>query len=148
MKPLIQTPEDIARLRAIADSWVGTPWVADGAVKGTGVSCSMLPYAALAEYGHGAPLPPKRATITKREIFPLMERWVAEHPEFYVRVDQNDIRAGDVLIFYIGIGHMALAFGDGVFLHCWQTAGVHFSNLANGALSDRLKSVWRPIVGV
>lgn len=144
MKPLIETHEEAARLREIALSWIGTPWVADGAVKGTGASCSMLPYAVLAEFGHEAPLPPSRQGILKRDILPTMLTWLGEHTDCYGEIARAEIGCGDVLVFDFGIGHLALALGGTDMLHAWQTSGAHLSNFKDAKMASRLLRAWRP----
>lgn len=145
MTPLISTPEDAARLRLIAQSWVGTPWTADGAVKGTGASCSMLPYAVLTEFGHASPTPPSRRDVLKCEIMRVMETWMREKVAFFVPVEIPQITAGDVLLINCGIGHMALATGGTEILHSWQTTGAHFAQYTERTILKRLEKAWRPI---
>jgi cell wall-associated NlpC family hydrolase len=146
MKPLIATPDDAARLRTIAASWLGTPWVGGASIKGTGASCTGLPYGVLAEFGHAAPVPPARLDVLKRDIVSVCEQWLLTHPEHYLQVGRPEIAAGDVLLFDLGIGHMALCLGGTEMLHSWQSVGAHYANFAEARLSVRLLSAWRPIV--
>lgn len=145
MTPLIATPEDADRLRAIAATWIGTPWIAQGTLKGTGASCTGLPYGILAEFGHTAPLPPSRLGFLKRDIFTACQDWLTFHREFYSPIEVADIAAGDVLLFDAGIGHMALALGEFEMVHSWATTGAHLSNFKEAKFNSRLRAAWRPI---
>jgi cell wall-associated NlpC family hydrolase len=146
MRPLIQTEADSVRLRTIALSWLGTPWTADGAVKGTGVSCSTLPWAILHEFGHAAPAVPSRRTILKRDILVAIQSFLNAHPEHYLAVEQKDAAPGDILLIYAGIGHAALVLGGCEMIHCWQKGGVHRSTFADQKFATRIVGVWRPVV--
>ena len=146
MRPLIQTEADAARMRSIALSWIGTPWVADGAVKGTGVSCSTLPWSILHEFGHTAPPVPSRQNILKRDILATMQRFLNEHPEHYLPVELKDAAPGDILAIDAGIGHAALVLGGTQIIHCWQKGGVHRSTFSDQLFATRVVGVWRPIV--
>lgn len=145
MKALVATPEEASRLRALALGWCGTPWVAEGAIRGTGASCTGLPYGVLAEFGHDAPTPPSRLTIRKREILSTCREWLNAHPSRYAPVALEEIRAGDVLLFDCGIGHMAISLGGTEVLHSWQTTGAHIANFAEHRLASRLVAAWRPL---
>ena len=146
MTPLLITPEDAARLRSLAQAWEGTPWVAEGCIRGTGASCTGLPYGILAEFGHVAPALPTRIGLPKSEILPTCLAWLNSHPELYQPVAETAvIRAGDVLIFDLGIGHAALATGGTEMFHSWQSMGAHFGNFSDVKLAKRLRGAWRPI---
>lgn len=145
MKPLISTADDAARLRAEAESWLGTPYVPEGAVKGTGCSCSALPYAILKGLGHGAPTIPRRQTLKKDELLPAMVAWLVAHPEYYVRVEPTEISPGDVLVIKAGIGHMLLCYEANGLIHSWQGRGVHRIDLQDSSITDRIVGVWRPV---
>lgn len=146
MTPLIKSAEDVDRLRRIAEQWVGTPWTADGAIRGTGASCSMLPYAILSDYGMAIPYPPSRSGILKNQIIAAMEAYMAQQAQFFEEVPLTDITPGCVLMIDAGIGHMALVTGPGEIIHSWQTIGAHFAQYTEKRLHQRLKRAWRPII--
>lgn len=147
MKSFIDSPEATARLLAAAESWIGTHYVPDGAVKGTGCSCSMLPWVILKECGFGVKQPPVRGDMLKTEILPLMLSWLTEaEGTYFVRVqDMNDLQRGDVLLFDAGIGHLAVSMGGKTIIHSWQRDGVHYTHVGD-SYEKRLVGVWRPIV--
>jgi cell wall-associated NlpC family hydrolase len=148
MHPFINSPEEAAALVAEAKSWVGTPYAADGAVKGTGVSCSMLPYAILADCGLVLPPPPRRGTMLKIETLPAMLGFMLAHTgNHFEAVDGlGAIRAGDVALFDAGMGHMTLAIDTANMIHSWQHRGAHISTIAGAPVLKHLKGIWRPIV--
>jgi cell wall-associated NlpC family hydrolase len=145
MSPLIATSEDADRLRAIAATWIGTPWVSQGMVKGTGASCTGLPYAILAEFGHAAPVPPPRLSVLKRDIFSACDEWLTEQAAHFAPIETTEIVTGDVLLFDCGIGHMAIALGGFEIVHSWQNGGAHYSNFKEAKFNSRLRKAWRPI---
>ena len=148
MRPLINTPEDIARLMAIAQSWVGTSYVADGASKGVGSSCSMLPYAILTEFGFLTAHPPGRNQMPKKEILPLMVADLAsrEGISFQRIAAVASIECGDVLVFDAGIGHMVLALSKRTGIHSWQNVGAHMVVFDNKPFINRIVGIWRPVI--
>jgi cell wall-associated NlpC family hydrolase len=143
MSNAVETERDIARLCQIAESWSGTPWCSDGAVKRTGVSCSRLPHAILREYGMTLPEVTPRRTVRKSEILAACEEWLDGSPDF-CSIELSEIRSGDVMLFDVGIGHMALSLGGQQIVQAWQTTGVHITYL-DPRLAKRLKRAWRPI---
>jgi cell wall-associated NlpC family hydrolase len=147
MKPLIETPEELAALLAEADSWVGTRYAGDGAVKGTGASCAMLPWSILHNVGHRAPLPPSRAGLFKRDLMPAMETWLDGNPEHFLPIPEcgDAVLPGDVLFFNAGTGHLALALSFTEIIHSYQSSGVTKTTRTNKKISDRLIGVWRPL---
>mgnify|MGYP001232473593 CR=1 FL=1 len=141
--PFIATA-DLARLRTAAEAWVGTPYAADGCVKGAGCSCQLLPSAVLHELGHTHPPAPARGTLRKVELLPAMRAWLEAHPEHFAPVALDAIAPGDVLLINAGTGHLALALERGDMLHVWQHTGAHISARAN--IVTRIVGAWRPVV--
>lgn len=153
MRPFISTPEDEARIKAIAETWIGTHYIPDGAVRGTGCSCSMLPYVILKEMGFDVPFPPVRGAMLKAQILPTMMDWIAAHEgTHFERLPLKDgeklvdVRVGDVLLFDTGIGHLALSLGGTAIIHSWIREGVHYTQIGGDAYEKRLIAVWRPVV--
>jgi hypothetical protein len=144
MRPLISSPEEQARFIEMARSWQGTAYVADGAVKGTGCSCSSLPYAVHSEFGHTAPPIPRRAGLQKVQILPVMLEWLDGHPEHYQRVEMKDRAIGDIILVDAGIGHLVIVVDREEVLHSWQNRGVHASHISS--VLQRLVAIWRPVV--
>ena len=143
--PFIRTPEQIAALRAVAESWSATPYAAGGCVKGAGCSCQNLPSAVLRELGHVHPLPPERGSLGKAELLPTMQAWLDAHPDCFAPVAPADIVPGDVLLWHVGTGHLSLALDRGEILHIWQHRSAMICTRV-GLSSCRLVGAWRPLV--
>lgn len=148
MKPLISTPEQAASLKQIAESWKGTAYVPDGAIKGTGCSCSMLPYAILTEYGMDLPAPPRRGKILRCELLPMMLAWLMAHEGTHLLQIEGieNAQAGDILLYDAGTGHLAICVDSKNAIHSWQNQGAHVSNFNSDTTLRRLKGIWRPII--
>ena len=146
MNALIATTEDRARLLAEARSWLGTPYAADGAVKGAGVSCSLLPYEILRACGHAVPRPPARVAMPKVSILDFMRAWLEGAPTYFAPVPPTEMTVGDVALMHAGMGHLLMRVDPNNFVHCWKSGGVQFASVKSPIFSLRIRSVWRPIV--
>jgi cell wall-associated NlpC family hydrolase len=147
MKPFVSTPEQADAIRSLANQWLGTPYAADGAVKGSGVSCHMLPSIILVEAGFAHPTPPRRGRMLRCELLPAMLAWLQAHKEtHFTPIVGTPAQAGDVLLFDAGTGHLALALDEHNVIHSWQRQGAHVSNFRIPTLLSRLKGIWRPAV--
>jgi cell wall-associated NlpC family hydrolase len=146
MIPVISTAADAIALRAEAMSWFGTPWVGNGVpMKGTGASCGGLPFAILQKFGHEGPEPFDRADVSKSESLERIAHVLDDHPAFFYPINLTGISAGDVLLFYAGIGHIGLALDANEMVHSWQKGGVHVASFREKQLLKRLRRAWRPI---
>lgn len=143
--PLIESTASAARLREIAAGWAGTPWVAEGCIRGTGASCTGLPYGILREFGMEIPQPRSRIGLAKSEVLPACRAFLDSHPDLFAPVSCGVTRAGDVLLYDCGIGHLALCTGPDEIIHSWQHTGAHFGTTAEARLASRLRGVWRPL---
>lgn len=145
MMPLIQTPDDVARLREIAGRWVGTPYAPGGCVHGPqgGIACHMVPSVILREFGHKAPIAPPRGGLLKSQIVGFMVEWLNSYPEHFRKVEE--ILPGDVVVMAIPYGHLTLALDKSEIIHVWQGTGVHFTNFSALSFRYELRGIWRPI---
>jgi hypothetical protein len=148
MKPFVSVPEQADTIRSIANTWIGTPYAADGAAKGSGVSCHMLPSMILTEAGFIHPTPPRRGRMLRCELLPTMRSWLLAHEQthFAPVPAHESALAGDVLLFDAGTGHLALALDASTVIHSWQRQGAHVSNFRIPALVRHLKGIWRPVI--
>ena len=144
MKPLIETPDDVAKLRAIAESWCGTPYTPDGAVKGFGVSCHQAPSAVLQEFGFTGPKAPAKGGLLKAQIAQAMVDFLNGHPEHFAKVE-GPAQPGDILVTVFGFGHLVLALDRGDVFHAWQKAGAHIGSAVGDNVDSRLIGIWRPL---
>jgi cell wall-associated NlpC family hydrolase len=148
MKPFVKTEEDAERVIAAADSWKGTPYAADGAFKGSGCSCSLLPHSILTEAGMVIPVPPQRGKMRKVELLSVMEQWLTTHEgTHFIRMAPDAPHSlGDVMLFDAGYGHLGLCMGRGNVIHSIQRHGVREENYRDVKLADRIVGVWRPMI--
>lgn len=144
MRPLVETKDDARRLREIALGWVGTPWVSDGAVKGVGVSCTMVPQSVLSEYGAALPEQMSRRGLRKDEIMPAIVQRFESDPQ-WIDVGADAIQAGDVLLFDFGIGHLGLALNSSEILHCLGNGGTTIVAWRSDRVAKRFVRAWRPL---
>jgi cell wall-associated NlpC family hydrolase len=140
-------------LTAIAETWLGTPWCANSAVKGVrgGVACHNLPRAILVEAGW---LPDSFPLVegdpnSARNQGSVMERWLDGRPEFR-RLQEaclNRLHPGDVFGIRIRrcIDHLGLSLGGGRFIHVLMHKGAAIDRITDPTWSTRLLAVWRPI---
>lgn len=143
MIPLIETEEDAARLREIARSWLGTPYAPDGAIKGSGVSCQLLPSAILQEFGFGGPPAPARGEILRVQILDRMRDWLDLHTRWFAAVDSP--ACGDVIVTAVPMGHLALMLDSQRLINCWGGRGVCMDILTGHITRHRLAGIWRPL---
>jgi cell wall-associated NlpC family hydrolase len=148
MIPFVSTPEDAARVKAAAESWRGTPYIGDGAVKGTGCSCSMLPYEIMREAGFTVPTPPARGRLFRCQIMDAMIEWLTSHEGTHFRKlgPDEEHAIGDVMLFNAGMGHLALNVGGGNVIHSLQNQGARIETYRSKGVVGRLVGVWRPII--
>lgn len=145
MTPLIVTTGDRSRLFAEAKSWIGTPYAGDGAIKGAGVSCALLPYEILRACGHSAPKPPGRGDLPKISLLSAIRSWLDGHAAHFVPVARAERAPGDVILVEAGIGHLLLVVDANDAIQCLGPRGAQFVSLGSTAITKRNAGVWRPI---
>jgi hypothetical protein len=138
----------------IAKSWLGTPWMPNGKVKGAGVSCQMLVACIYKEAG----LLPESVTIpegpmdwsvaNKNSIIePFIDGPLAEYFEPVSRWPE----AMDLITFKIGgCGHhLGAVVSDQPteFVHILMHRAVVVSRLDDASWMKRISRVWRPRCG-
>jgi cell wall-associated NlpC family hydrolase len=139
-------------LEHIAETWLGTPWCANSAVKGPrgGVSCHNLPRAILVEAGW---LPESFPVVagdpnSARNGGSVIERWLDERPEF-IRFGEPvlaSLQPGDLLGIRIRrcVDHLGLHLGAARFIHVLQHKHTAIDRSTDPTWSTRLLAVWRP----
>jgi cell wall-associated NlpC family hydrolase len=147
MKPFFDTPERIARLNAVAQTWLGTPYVQSGAVKGNGASCHRLATSVLIEAGFPLADVPERGTTKLRGYLDAMRTWLDGHPDGFLQVNLDDLAPGDVLLCDAGVGHIALYLGGigASVLQVLRNAPAHCVSLNDSSNRCRVLAGYRPI---
>jgi cell wall-associated NlpC family hydrolase len=147
MTPYFSTPDRLARLRAVAAAWIGTPFMPNAAVCGKGVSCQMLAGRVLIEAGalpEGFVIPGGEMAWSAANKVSLIVDFIDTQPA--LRVVATPL-PGDVVGFKIGgcIHHVGVVVFGSQFIHCWRGAGCRYGDLNEAAFLPRLARVWRPM---
>jgi len=139
--------ETLEKLKLSADSWVGTPFLPNCAVKGRGVSCHNLVGEIYRESGI-VPIDftipegnPNWGRAHKKSVF---EPFMDSLKEFE-SVDVNTVKHGDMLGFTIGgcIHHCGILVYDKYFIHCMRDSGTVYRRIDDATYITRLAKVWR-----
>ena len=145
------TPARQAGLRAVAQSWLGTPFMPNAAVKGSGVSCQKLVGAIYIEAGFlpkNFSVPETAMDWSNAHRDSLMASFMETLPEFETLTPGTSAQPGDMVGFKLGgcVHHCGLVVGaDGKFIHCLRGHGVMFSSLRDASYLKRATIIWRPI---
>jgi cell wall-associated NlpC family hydrolase len=139
-----RTPERLHALTDAVQEWIGTPYVGSGAIKRNGASCHRLAGAVLTEAGFEV-RPPEKNQTGLRQFTATMEAWLDASPQFSRLPTRSDIQPGDVLLCEYGIGHIALAVGDGGAMQVLRHQPAHIVQLADPNVAKRILVVYRPI---
>lgn len=146
MTPWFDSEEKSAKLRASAQSWLGTRFLGNSCSKGVGVSCQKLAAAIYREVGFcdvEVPEVPMAHARFSRES--LLVPWVEQCGLFY-QVARSEVQAGDLLGFRLGkvVHHCGVALGPREFVHAMDRIGTVISRLSDPTWAGRLEYVWRP----
>lgn len=159
MRPFFENDEAVERLEAAARAWVGTPFAANSAVCGVGVSCHHLVATLLMEAGYPRFDPPAgNPHWASHAADSLMVAWLNGHgpetgalPAFAGVAGAAEmperIRPGDILGFRVGrcVHHLGLALSAGRFIHCLKGCGTVVQACSEERFARRLEQVWRPL---
>jgi hypothetical protein len=155
MNPWFNSVERLMRLEQVAESWRGTPFMANAAIKGAGVSCQKLVAAVYKECGF---LPadfvaddgPMAWSRAQKES--LIEKFMAEQTKYFASLDfprDGRPRAGDMIGIRVEgcLHHSGVVFrADGEFVHVYINQTVFFSNIHDATYWKRIAKIWRPIL--
>jgi cell wall-associated NlpC family hydrolase len=164
-KPFFEDVQRQQNLYVEARSWVNTPFVAHGRVKGPGggVDCVHLVSAILAAVGfaHRFDPPPYSVRAGQTSAHSQLIEYIDMHipadrvsiermmPHFSGKPipDTSAIQAGDLLCFSLGrcAHHIGLVFGCGKFIHAMGRRGVLDSYIKDTTYLRRLVAVYRPL---
>jgi len=147
MTPWFSSPPRIAALESAAASWIGTPYVQSGAVRGCGASGHRLASAVLMEAGFPVPTVPERGGTRLREYTLAMRRWLDGAQTHFAAISLDDLAPGDVLLCEIGIGHIGLFLGGhgARALQVLRTAPTHIVSINDPQVRAHLVAAYRPI---
>jgi cell wall-associated NlpC family hydrolase len=148
----VLTQELRSRIRSVAHSWLGTPFVPHGRVKGFGVDCVNLPAAVLVEAGVLSDVSTGAYAIDagRHACDSHLAKWLREDGRFQELAIEPlpDLLEVDLLCFRIGRGvahHLGLVTAPtGSFIHCLRGHGVIRSTLADPTYRRVLTHIFRP----
>lgn len=112
------TPDQIAKIDAEARSWLDTPYVPHGRVKGVGVDCGHLLWAVYSTIAEGLPLPPEQYApdwalhTTEEKYLDFIMPFVRQVPK---------VSPGGFSLYHVGraYSHAAIFLSDGFYIHAW-----------------------------
>jgi cell wall-associated NlpC family hydrolase len=131
---------------AEARSWIGTPYLHDGRLKGVGVDCAGLLAACLIDLG--VPIDDRRG-VGRGDVFEEMMATVRSHADLVEDLDFDPARwrPGDALVFRCRtvFNHMAIYSGSGTMIHSYSDPSVCrvVEHPVDARWMHRLHSVWR-----
>lgn len=152
MRAWFSTPQRIARLHASAESWLGTPFSANGSTKGErgGVSCQKLIGSIYREVGCAdIAIPEAPMCHWKFSRESLIEKFMATIPDRVALLEEGrptrDLQPGDLLGFRLGqcVHHLGIALSLTTFVHCMTRAEI--AHLTDPTWLSRYACAWRPI---
>lgn len=135
------TPEQCAAVVAEALSWVGTPYVHMGRIKGVGVDCAQLLIAVYAGAGVVPNFVPENYThdwyMHRSE-----ELYLGHLMQFAAQVDEP--KPGDVAAYRFGrtVSHAAIVTEPDYIVHAYRPHGM-VDRMELRAMEDRFDSYWR-----
>lgn len=146
----MRTPEQIARLDSAAESWIGTPFCPNSAVKGGGVCCHRLMGAIYEEAGWlpELPLPHGSPAHSKFGAKPIMLEWLtATGWPWFGHTLVDDLSAGDLLLVRYGhvSHHLALVLSGGRVVHVCAKLGVQIIQSLPVKWASRVEHVFVPL---
>jgi hypothetical protein len=150
MKAYFEIPENLAKLQYHAATWLHTPFMPNGAVKGAGVSCQKLVGSLYIESGvwpAGFVLADGPMDWASAQKTSLIADFMDKQPNF--QPVPSPAQPGDMIGFKLGgcVHHCGIMlFADGKFVHCLRQRGTIISNLRDATYFGRIERIWRPVV--
>ena len=138
-----------------AKTWLGTPFVAHGKMKGAGVDCVDLASLIYKAVGFEHPFAPVEYQVGNGASFDIQQMldpldampMITKLDAEACRLDPGLIGLGDFLVFYRGSGlpHSGIVMVWPNFLHVLRARGVMFSMITDSTYLNRLAAVYRPM---
>jgi hypothetical protein len=153
-KPFFTSVESLLKLEQVAESWRGTPFMPNAAIKGAGVSCQKLVGAIYKECGvipadcqiDDGPM--SWSNAHKDSLIVKFMDDLCDAGYFQKLADGSVPRAGDMLGFlYLGcVQHCGVVFrSDLEFVHVFRQQNVMYSRYYDATYLKRLRNIWRPL---
>ena len=141
-----ETPDQQARLLAVALSWLGTPFRPHAGIKGAGADCMHVALLVYWESGHKFAFESPKYTMDGGSHLHVSQfaEWLDTSPAF--AMTESPTKIGDCLLFKLGRveHHVGVQITGSTFVHAMRHHGVIQSNLKDPTWTRRLTAVYRP----
>jgi cell wall-associated NlpC family hydrolase len=132
-----------------AMTWIGTPYLKNGRIKGVGCNCAQFVYGVA--LGAGVLANPKEPRwFTEQMAIHSREERLIEYVKSYggVEIEEEDSTMGDLVLYKNGKGHghAAIIINIPEIIHCLAPHGVQMGIINEGRLSAysrRYFTLWR-----
>lgn len=145
----MRTPEEIAELRSVCESWSETPFCPNSNVRGAGVCCHKFCGSAYMESGWlpAFELPDGYPYGSQANTSSPFETWLDASPLFQRVENIEEMEAGDLVLSKPSRlpWHLAIYLGDGWFAHVDMRQGVQVTNSLPAVWAKRVTGIFRPI---
>ncbi len=153
MNPYFSAQQRRHQLQVEAESWRGTPFMPNAAVKGAGVSCQMLVgalYIAAGVWPADFKIPAGPMDWGNAHEDSLITAAMAAEIKCgrFEEVLDSSAAPGDLIGFKLGgcIHHLGVVLtSSGAFIHCIRGPGVIYSELRDATYLKRIEKIWRPV---
>ena len=143
----MRSTDEIAALRAACESWQGTPFVPNSAVKGAGACCHKFCGSAYIEAGWLPPfaMPDGYPYGSEANSESPFEPWLDASPFFADRV--GEMQPGDLILSkpHRVPWHLAIFLGDKTFAHVDMRQGVQVTNMFPAGWLARVVRIYEPL---
>jgi len=155
MIPFFAKSENQTALLLEAKTWLGTPFVTHGKMKGAGVDCGDLASLVYKAVGLDHPFDLAKYQVDIAGSFDIRQMLdpldalpsAMKLDAAACRIDPTIIQLGDFLVFHRGSGmvHTGIVMVWPNFLHVLRLRGVMFSMITDTTYLSRLTAIYRPI---
>lgn len=147
MNAYFQTESRQLKLLRAATRWIGTPFVAHGAIRGAGVDCVNLVAQLLIACGHapGYDMPEYAMDGGKHNRTSQLCDYLDSRNDF--ALVNEPFQIGDVVCFTIGRSshHCGIKLDKSLFIHALFGRKVSYGSLTDGVFKRSLTAVYRPL---
>ncbi|MDB6024150.1 MAG: hypothetical protein JWM68_373 [Verrucomicrobiales bacterium] len=151
MKPFFDNEERRKLLFSVVKSWIGTPFIAHGRIKGAGADCVNSNAEIYLECGLYERYDFPNYTIDggNHAATSKIIEWLDASEHFENLADVSSFQTGDMICFRIGESekpawHCGIFVSGKNFVHCVKRYGVQLSHIEDPSFANRI-AIYRPI---
>jgi hypothetical protein len=153
MNSFFSSQQKRRQLQLEAESWRGTPFMPNAAIKAAGVSCQKLIgalYVATGVWPAEFKIPDGPMDWSNAHEDSLIVAAMKSEVENgrFAEILDSSAAPGDLIGFRLGgcLHHLGLVFtSSGTFIHCIRGTGTIFSELRDATYLKRIEKIWRPL---